>query len=157
MTSPDGALIDTNIIIYARERDSRDPRSRAAARLLEKMIEADSAVLSTQVLLETCDVLVRGARPCDRQDAIDTVVALGGICRVLPTGADTLGLAFACARHHGLRIFDATIWAAAAEAGISFVLSEDFGHRRVIGGVTFLDPFAPDFAPDEIGLTGLEP
>jgi hypothetical protein len=30
------------------------------------------------------------------------------------------------------------------------VLSEDFGHRQTIDAVTFLNPFAPDFAISEI-------
>lgn len=49
-----------------------------------------------------------------------------------------------------LPLWDAQIWAAAKLHRASTVLSEDFGHRQTIDGVTFLNPFAADFAISEI-------
>jgi predicted nucleic acid-binding protein len=44
--------------------------------------------------------------------------------------------------------WDAQIWATAAVHGVRLVLSEDFSDGLVAGGVTFRDPFRPDFHLD---------
>ena len=41
--------------------------------------------------------------------------------------------------------WDAQIWATAKLAGLVAVLSEDFNSGATIEGVTFANPFAPEF------------
>lgn len=146
-------LIDTNVLVYAAA-PARAPQAKVdlARRLLAAAFASGTGHLSTQVLIECFDVLTRLAGPDDRDRVAATVRRLAGIAPVFPTGSDTVMLAVACARRHGLRIFDAMMWASAAEHAIPVVLTEDIGHRRTIEGVTFLDPFAEDFRPSEIGL-----
>lgn len=54
---------------------------------------------------------------------------------------DTNVLVDAVARH-GFSFWDALIWAAAREGGISTLDTEDFQHGRAIEGVRIVDPFA---------------
>ena len=42
---------------------------------------------------------------------------------------------------HGLSFWDALLWATADRIGVRYLLTEDFQDARVLGGVTFLDPF----------------
>ena len=42
---------------------------------------------------------------------------------------------------HGFSFWDALIWAAAKENGISVVYTEDFQHGREIEGVRIINPF----------------
>jgi len=56
------------------------------------------------------------------------------------------------ARDHQMPIFDALIWATARLSGIRTVLTEDLPGRRMIEGVHYLNPFAPDFSLARIGL-----
>jgi predicted nucleic acid-binding protein len=43
---------------------------------------------------------------------------------------------------HGLSFWDGLIWAAAKEAGVGIVYSEDFQHGRDLEGVRWENPFA---------------
>ncbi len=49
-----------------------------------------------------------------------------------------------------LPLWDAQIFAAAERHGASILLSEDFQHRKQIGTVLFLNPFAADFSMSEV-------
>jgi predicted nucleic acid-binding protein len=42
---------------------------------------------------------------------------------------------------HTFSLWDALIWAAAKQADLTVVMSEDFQHGRVLDGVRFVDPF----------------
>ncbi len=44
-----------------------------------------------------------------------------------------------------MSIWDALIWAAAKMNGIPYVLTEDARHGRVLEGVTYVNPFDPEF------------
>jgi predicted nucleic acid-binding protein len=43
---------------------------------------------------------------------------------------------------HGFAFWDALIWAAARESGVSVIYTQDFQHGRDIEGVAIVDPFA---------------
>jgi predicted nucleic acid-binding protein len=51
-----------------------------------------------------------------------------------------------------MSIWDALIWSVARLNGISWILTEDGQHNRLVEGVRYLNPFHPDF---DLGL--LEP
>lgn len=105
------------------------------------------------MLIESFEVLARTSPTAQgRARAAEHVGRLAIAFPVLPAYAQTVLHAADCSHRHGLRIFDAMLWAAAMLEGIPFVLSEDFGHRSAIGEVTFLNPFAEDFDLAEIGL-----
>ena len=43
----------------------------------------------------------------------------------------------------GLSFWDALLWATCDRVGIRYLLTEDFQDRRVIGNVTYVNPFLP--------------
>jgi predicted nucleic acid-binding protein len=150
MTSARRCLIDTNVVVYARESSGEKPR--VARGLLRLCQQSGVGVLSTQVLIETFAVLVRRSpTPIGRDRAAEHLGRLAVAFPVLPAQPATVLFAADCSRRHGLSIFDAMIWAAATAENIPFVLTEDIGHRRAIGDVTFLNPFADDFDLAEVG------
>lgn len=66
-------------------------------------------------------------------------------CRILPltSGAVLEGCRGSAA--HKLSFWDALIWAAAKLNEVPYVLTEDGDHGTSIEGVTYLNPFHPDF------------
>ncbi len=46
---------------------------------------------------------------------------------------------------HSLSVWDALIWAAAKLNQVPYVLTEDSEHGRLLEGVCYLNPFAPEF------------
>lgn len=48
-------------------------------------------------------------------------------------------------RDHGLSYYDAQVWATARLNQVPVIFSKDFDSGRVLEGVRFVNPFAPDF------------
>jgi predicted nucleic acid-binding protein len=149
MTSARRCLIDTNVVVYARERSGE--KSRVARDLLRSCQQSGVGVLSTQVLIEAFAVLARRSPTADGRDhAAEHLGRLAVAFPVMSAHPATVLFAADCSRRHGLSIFDAMIWATATAENIPFVLTEDIGHRRRIGDVTFLNPFQEDFTLAEV-------
>jgi predicted nucleic acid-binding protein len=62
-------------------------------------------------------------------------------CEVLPLTPAVTFRALDAVPRHGLSFWDALIWAAAKENGISVIHTEDFQDGRDIEGVQFRNPF----------------
>jgi predicted nucleic acid-binding protein len=152
MISARRCLIDTNVVVYAREGgDSGKPHM--ARQLMRACQQSGVGVLCTQVLLETFAVLTRRS-PTDegRESAAEHVGRLAVAFPVLPARAATVLFAADCSRRHGLRIFNAMLWATAMAEGVPVILTEDLTHGQALEGVTFLNPFADDFTVAQIGI-----
>ncbi len=131
--------LDTNVLAYAEGTNGPEMKE-AALRLIQRLPVA-AIVLPVQALGELFNVLVlKAKRPAtnartailgwrDAYGAIDTSSA------VMLSAADV-------AADHQLRIWDAVILAAAAEAGCRLLLSEDLQEGFTWRGVTVTNPFA---------------
>jgi predicted nucleic acid-binding protein len=141
------ALVDTNIIIYAYDRD--DPAKHAVAlALLERLSNQGGLVFSAQVFNEFCSVMMRPSRaarlaPNQLSIVLRELEATGDVVPITPALAF---LALDAMPRHGLSFWDALIWAAAADNGIPVLYTEDFQDGRDIEGVRFVNPFADGFS-----------
>ena len=126
-------FLDTNILVYAQQSDRRSAKARS--------LIAAGGIISVQILNELTNVLSRKLRRdwAEIGAVIEDVSdALGP---ALPLTVETHAAAVALAREHGFSFYDALVVAAAIEAGCDTLLSEDFQHGRVIGGIAIIDPF----------------
>lgn len=133
-------LVDTNILVYAR--DLREPVKRArAVDRIEQLSARGDLVLSAQILNEfSATALRRGA---SIEEVLAAVVKWSALANILlPLEIDATSSALEGVRQHGLAFWDALIWVTAREARVPVVLSEDFQHGREIEGVRFENPFA---------------
>lgn len=133
------AFLDTNILLYADDLDAGDKR-RTAQRILRKVVSAGEGVVSTQVLQEFFVVSTRKLG-VDAATARRKVELLGEMDLVRVDLSMILS-AIDLHRLHSFSFWDALIVRAAAVAGCSILLSEDFQHGRVIDGVRVENPFA---------------
>lgn len=137
-----GALIDSNIFVYAF--DPADPDKHAKAlRLIEEVSLKDDLVLSAQVLNELSWTLLRRGKdlnldPEKVRTIIDDIVQS---VRVVPLTPEMTLTALSSALRHGLSFWDGRIWAAARHHRLSTIYTEDFQHDREVEGVRFLNPF----------------
>ena len=126
-------FLDTNILVYAQQSDRRSAKARS--------LIAAGGIISVQILNELTNVLSRKLRRdwAEIGAVIEDVSdALGP---ALPLTVETHAAAVALAREHGFSFYDALVVAAAIEAGCDTLLSEDFQHGRVIGGIAIINPF----------------
>jgi predicted nucleic acid-binding protein len=143
--------LDTNILVYAYDR-SAGQRHEQAMELVERALEAD-CVLTVQALAELFHVLVRRkAVPTDTATAI-----VHGLRDAFPLVAADEGClvdAMDAVVSHSWSFWDAMIWATAKHAGCRLLLSEDGQHERSLGGVTVVNPFAPERSPQLTAALG---
>lgn len=145
MTMTSRCLIDSNVLIYAVDRD--EPRKQTRALELLGALEAGGAVVvSTQSLGE----FFRGSTGKIRlrlseESAAAHVSDWQAAWPVLGTSALTLIEQVRGRLRHRLSWWDAQQWAIARVNHVPMILSEDFTDGQTIEGVTFVDPFADGF------------
>ena len=132
-------LVDTNVLVYAHDRDAGDKHVRAVD-LVARLAGTGDLAISAQVLNELANVLHR-KRKLDRAVVAAAVARLSARATVLPLTGQLTALALGPGMDAGLSFWDALVWAAAHANGIGVVYSEDFTHGRVVDGVKFVDPF----------------
>ncbi len=138
--SADRTFVDTNVLVYAYDRDADDKHCRAVE-IISRLWEEQTGVLSTQVLQEFYVTVTRKlARPMTRLDARAVINTL----RCWPVqgiDADDVVAASELEQRHRLSFWDALILTAARRAGANRLLSEDLQHGRHIAGLVIENPF----------------
>jgi predicted nucleic acid-binding protein len=106
------SLVDTNILVYAQDRN--EPVKRAAAiELIDRLTSANEFVVSVQCLNEFSSVgLRRGLSIAAVRAAVETWSALAD---VLPITKTATTQALTAVERHGLAFWDVLIWATAHE------------------------------------------
>jgi predicted nucleic acid-binding protein len=132
------SLVDTNILIYARDLSETEKRQRAID-VIDGLAARRELVLSVQCLNEfSAASLRRGVAISEVQTAVLRWRDLGDVVR--QDEAATTAALDAVARHR-LSFWDALIWATARDAAVPIVYTEDFQHGRELEGVRFINPF----------------
>jgi len=138
-------LLDTNILVYALDSSDVDKQSRAKD-ILVRVGDEPSGALPAQALAEFASVALRKLKPPMPPDMLyRQVEALERAFPVLPLTPAVVLEAVRAVRDHKLAYHDAQIWAVAKLSQIPILLSEDFDSGAVLEGVTFMNPFEPDF------------
>lgn len=140
-------FVDTNVLIYARDR--RNPVKHGRAReWLSRLGETGLGLLNLQVLNEfTRWVLANeGRRPLeDVRGEIELLRTWGD----KPLDEEEVDLAWSVRQRYGFQWFDCLLVAAAARhAECRFFLTEDMSPGALFGAVTLIDPFQT--APTDI-------
>ncbi len=136
--------LDTNVLVYAEGVNGTDQQDRAAE-LMVALSGADR-IIPVQALAELFNVLTRKAG-WSASDALMQVMKWRDFAEPVETSETVLDAALHLSSIHKLRIWDALILAAAAEAGCRLLLSEDMQDGFTWRGVTVVNPFAEPRSP----------
>ena len=130
--------LDTNILVYAVDRDAGDRHDRSRE-IVGQAAQRD-CVLTVQALAEFFHATTRknvleplraGAFVRDWLDVFDVASA----------DSPTLVDAMEAVAEHRLSFWDSMLWATARRTGCSAILSEDMQDGRLLGGVEIINPF----------------
>lgn len=138
MTGP--LFVDTNVLVYARDRSAGDARERAAT-WLSYLWRTRTGRLSFQVLQEYYVTVTSKLKPgLPRADARADVQDL---MTWIPRAVDgtTLETAWAIEDRFGLGFWDALVVASARAAGCRYLLTEDLQDGQDLDGLVVLNPF----------------
>lgn len=133
------AFVDSNILIYAHDRDAGARQARAAAKLKD-LWQRRTGCLSTQVLQEFyVNVTRRIPAPVPAALAREIVRNYGRWVRN-PLTAATIVRASEIGENCGLSFWDAMLIAAAEQDEAAEVLTEDLSHGQLIAGIRIVNP-----------------
>jgi predicted nucleic acid-binding protein len=134
------AFLDTNVLVYAFDRDESSKRKVALALLADA--RAATHVVSPQVLQEFFNATTRKLkRPLPAADAEEAVRAFARLT-VVPATADLVLAAVGRHRRDGISIWDALVVESAITGGCARLLTEDLQDGRAFGSVRVENPFA---------------
>ena len=133
-------FVDSNVIVYAHDRKDPAKRERAQS-LLEKHALDGSLTLSTQVLQESYNVLVRRSlmEPSRALFAVEKLAA----SRVVGSNAAFVLDAVRLSQRFELSAWDALIVQAALAAGCVTLFTEDLQAGQRFGDLEVVNPFNP--------------
>jgi predicted nucleic acid-binding protein len=133
------AFVDTNVIVYAHDRMDHAKRERARA-LLEKLALDGSLTVSTQVLQESYNALIRKllVGPAKALFAVEKLAA----ARVVGANADFVLDAIRLSQRFQLSVWDALIVQAALAARCTTLFTEDMQAGQRFGELEVVNPFS---------------
>jgi predicted nucleic acid-binding protein len=130
--------LDTNILIYAIDRDAKDKHERAIS-IVDQAISLD-CVLTLQALCEFYSAATR-KKYATHNEVSSFIKELMVIFPIVESSKKTLSLALKMVNGHSLSFWDSMLWATAKEYGCSLIISEDFQDNFTLGGVKIRNPF----------------
>ena len=138
-------IVDTNILLYAYDR-GQPVKQRRALEVLDHLALQRMGVLTSQVLAEFfVNTIKKLQQPLSIEEAYHCIENYLLSWEILDiTGAIVLEAARGV-RTYRMTYWDAQIWSSARMNQIPVVFTEDFGPRRIIEGVRFVNPFRADF------------
>ncbi|MCL4858913.1 MAG: PIN domain-containing protein [Caldilineaceae bacterium] len=135
-------FLDTNILVYSFDHTAPD-KQRVAQELIETALSTQRGLISTQVVQEFLNVLLRKfQQPMAVADAREYLHAvLLPLCQHFPSMV-FYERALRIEQETGYSWYDALIIAAAAETGCRILISEDLQAGQTMHGVTIVNPFS---------------
>ncbi len=137
----DSFFIDTNVLLYAYDRDA-GAKHEVAKKLVQQCWEQASGVISIQVL---CEFFVRATRKdnaiINSEEAESIVRNLAYNWWVVVPDVQMVMEAIRGRKNYQFSFWDALIWAAAKKAGVKGIYTEDFQQGQIVEGVEFINPF----------------
>jgi len=138
------SLVDTNILVY--RCDKRDLyKHERAIELLDEGVLNDELVLPHQAIVEFVSAVTRrssdGSSLLPLEEAWRQAQDLLNSFPILYPDAVMVRRAIEGMATYQLSWFDAHLWAYAERYGLPEILSEDFAHGRMYGGVRVTNPF----------------
>lgn len=140
-------FIDTNVLLYAKDRTSPS-KLKAARQWLSALLDKNVAILSAQSLREYYVNALRQDRSAGAVSALRAYMA--ALDEVVPDElrTDHLALAWELQDRHRVSFWDALLLASALVSGCTIFLSEDMNGGQKIEKLTIVNPFTT--APEAV-------
>jgi predicted nucleic acid-binding protein len=134
------AFVDTNILLYAHDRQAGDKQIRAAA-LLTSLWENQTGILSSQILQEFFVNVVRKIKPPLAIPRAREIIRNYSTWVLYDTGPGDIVRASEIMELAGFSFWDSLVIAAAEKSGAELLYSEDLQHGQRIAGLLIQNPF----------------
>jgi predicted nucleic acid-binding protein len=140
---PTACFVDTNILLYAVDRDLSGKRKRARA-CLDALARHKLLIINPQVLNEYAHNVIRKMPHVSREQLLSELEAMRAWCRAELT-SETSAQAVVISGRYGFSFYDSALLASALIYGCDFFISEDLSHQQKVGGLQIVNPFQSEF------------
>lgn len=131
-------FIDTNVLLYAYDRDAPEKRKIAKSIIKRAWMEPGSSAISVQVLQE---FHVNFTRKGGSAEEAEVLIADFCHCPVIENTLAVFGLGLELRGRWQVSLWDSMILAAAHVSGARELLTEDLNHGQEYGRVRVMNPF----------------
>lgn len=139
------AFIDTNILVYSRDKSEADKQA-VALQWLTVLWQQRSGRLSFQTLSEFYVTVTQRLKPgLSRADAQADIRSLL-LWNPVAVDATVMENAWLIQERYGFSWWDSLILSAAQIQDCTYVLSEDMQHGQQVGNLTIINPFLADIS-----------
>ena len=136
----DRIFVDTNILVYAHDLTAGDRHARASA-IIESLWEAETGVISTQVLQEFYVTITRKIKNPLASPKAREIIQNYLAWPVQVNDPETTIRASEIEGENNLSFWDALIVAAALRIQAKKIITEDLNHGQIIEGILVENPF----------------
>ena len=139
----DVVFVDTNILVYAHDRDAGSKREMAA-QALNRLWDERLGRLSAQVLQEFYVTVTKKQSTSSARASAREVVSMYAPWVQHPTTPDTILRATELAELAQVSFWNALILASAEQSGAAHLYSEDLNSGQTIAGVKIINPLVTE-------------
>ena len=138
----DRVFLDTNILVYAIDcAPTNVPKRDRARRLIHEHMDAETGVISIQVLQEFYVASTRRIRvPLSPDEALEFIHYVSVLDTLTPT-LEIVTAAIGLHQKHGFSFWDAMIIQSAVVANCNILYSEDLQHGFQLASLSIQNPF----------------
>lgn len=136
----DKSFVDTNILVYAHDLDA-GKKHEIARQLVSEIWEAQSGVISTQVLQEFYVTLTRKIPSPLRRTQVRRLLNNYLAWEVAVNNGPMILQAIEIEENYNISFRDAMILSAAYTKNAAVLITEDLNEGQKIEGITIINPF----------------
>jgi predicted nucleic acid-binding protein len=130
-------FVDSNIWLYAMLKMDEDAKWSQAAEL----VASHDCVINFQVIHEVCSNLIKKRRS-NRAEIEKVILGFENVCQIVLPSLKTLHDAEDLRERYSISYWDSLIVAAAKQAGVATLFSDDMQHGLLVDGVLkIVNPF----------------
>ena len=139
----DGSFIDSNIWLYALSQKTHDPAANKKREIALELTQTSGIVISFQVINEVCINAIRKLS-FTTEEVVELIEDFYSGCIVIESSKSLSLKATEIRTRYQISFWDSSIVAAALQAQVSTLYSEDMQNRLTINNsVQLVNPFLP--------------
>lgn len=136
----DKIFLDTNIIVYVFDKEDKQ-KNKTAKILLESFYSDENYLISTQVMLEFCNVAYRKMKPVLSTDEIDRFISSFPDEKIVFIDKTIIKKSIQVKKQYKFSFWDSLIIATALISQCNKLYSEDMTDGQIIENLEICNPF----------------
>ncbi|HOP31644.1 MAG TPA: PIN domain-containing protein [Spirochaetota bacterium] len=136
----DRIFLDTNVLVYALDNEDVAKQEKAKS-ILNEFYNNDNYFLSTQVVQEFCNVVLKKIEPDVPEGELAEFISSFPLEQVRMVDINAITKALSLKARYRYSFWDSLIIAAAIHADCGILYTEDLKHQQMVDSLKIINPF----------------